>query len=86
MKVEALNDCKVIAICVYNIFILSAVGVTLSIVLKQDQFEVMTVVRSVSIVLATTVTLLIIFLSKVGILLFVHSTAVMSYHIVYDIT
>ncbi|KAL5007635.1 hypothetical protein ScPMuIL_016441 [Solemya velum] len=64
VKIEALNDSRLIGMCIYNVVVLSALGLTLSIVLE-DQVELMYAFISGFTIIGTTMTQLIIFIPKV---------------------
>ncbi|XP_052245676.1 gamma-aminobutyric acid type B receptor subunit 1-like [Dreissena polymorpha] len=63
VKIEALNDSQQIGICLYNVVILSGVGLTLSLLLE-DQVVPLYGVTSSCIILGTLVTELIVFIPK----------------------
>ena len=66
VTIPALNDSKYIGMSVYNVVILSAIGVTVSIVLKKTvYYELLHALVSVVVLLSTTVTLTLVFLPKV---------------------
>ena len=66
VTIPALNDSKYIGMSVYNVVILSAIGVTVSMVLKRTvYYELLHVLVSVVVLLSTTVTLTMVFLPKV---------------------
>ena len=66
MTIPALNDSKYIGMSVYNVVILSAIGATVSMVLKKTAYyELLHVLVSVVVLLSTTVTLTMVFLPKV---------------------
>ena len=63
VTIPALNDSKYIGISVYNVVILSAIGVTVSVVLKKTiYYELLHALVSVVVLLSTTVTLTTVFL------------------------
>ena len=64
VKLEALNDSQQIGMCIYNVVVLSAVGVTLTFLLE-DQIVKMYAVISGCVLFGTTATQLIIFMPKV---------------------
>ena len=68
MTIPALNDSKYIGMSVYNVVILSSIGATVSMVLKNSTqyYELLYVLVSVIVLLSTTVTLTIVFLPKVN--------------------
>ncbi|XP_028407401.1 gamma-aminobutyric acid type B receptor subunit 2-like isoform X2 [Dendronephthya gigantea] len=66
VTIPALNDSKYIGMSVYNVVILSAIGATVSMVLKRTAYyELLHVLVSVVVLLSTTVTLTMVFLPKV---------------------
>ena len=66
VTIPVLNDSKYIGISVYNVVILSAVGATVSMVLKRTAYyELLHVLVTVVVLLSTTVTLTMVFLPKV---------------------
>ena len=65
VKVEALNDSQLIGTCIYNVVILSLLGVGLGMVLSEE-VHLMAALNGVFTLLATFCTQLIIFLPKVG--------------------
>jgi gamma-aminobutyric acid type B receptor len=72
VTIPALNDSKYIGMSVYNVVILSAIGATVSMVLKTTvYYELLHVMVSAIVVLSTTVTLTMVFAPKVNP---VHST------------
>lgn len=64
VKIAALNDSHQIGLCLYNAVILSAVGVTLSLLLDGQDILVYGV-TSGCLVIGTTLTQLILFVPKV---------------------
>ena len=67
MTIPALNDSKYIGMSVYNVVILSAIGATVSMVLKTTvYYELLHVMVSAIVVLSTTVTLTMVFAPKVN--------------------
>ena len=66
VKIPALNDSKYIGISVYNVVILSAIGATVSTVLKKTvHYELLHALVSIIVLLSTTVTLTMMFAPKV---------------------
>ena len=66
MTIPALNDSKYIGMSVYNVVILSAIGATVSMVLKRTvYYELLHILVSTIVVLCTTVTLTMVFAPKV---------------------
>lgn len=65
VKIEALNDSHQIGLCLYNVVILSAVGLTLSLLLDQ-QVSLLYGVTCGCLVIGTTLTQLVVFIPKVS--------------------
>ena len=66
VTIPALNDSKYIGMSVYNVVILSAIGATVSMVLKETKhYDLLHALVSVVVLLSTTVTLTMVFLPKV---------------------
>ena len=66
VTIPALNDSKYIGMSVYNVVILSAIGTTVSMVLKETKhYDLLHALVSVVVLLSTTVTLTMVFLPKV---------------------
>lgn len=66
MKIEALNDSRQIGMCVYNVVVLSAVALMLTLLL-QEQVAMVYGVTSGCVLIGTTTTQFIVFLPKVNI-------------------
>ncbi|ESO83683.1 hypothetical protein LOTGIDRAFT_133032 [Lottia gigantea] len=66
VKIEALNDSKLIGVCIYNVVVLSILGVTVSFALG-DNINLRYSLDSAVVLLATTVTECLIFVPKVSI-------------------
>ncbi|KAH3817973.1 hypothetical protein DPMN_119558 [Dreissena polymorpha] len=64
VKIEALNDSHHIGLCLYNVVILSAVGLTLSLVLE-NQMVLLYGITSGFLIFGTTLTQLFVFVPKV---------------------
>ena len=64
VKIAALNDSRQIGVCIYNVAVLSAVGLTLTL-LMEDHIVRLYGVTSGCILIGTTATQLIVFLPKV---------------------
>ena len=64
MKIEALNDSRQIGMCLYNVGVLSAVGLTLTLLLE-EQVVLIYGITSGCVIMGTTITLAIIFVPKV---------------------
>lgn len=64
VKITALNDSHQIGMCLYNVVILSVVGLLLSLLLE-DQEVVIYGVTSGCLIIGTTATQLIVFVPKV---------------------
>ena len=78
MHIDALNDSQLIGNCVYNVLILSSLGLTLTFVLK-DQVHIVAGLISGFLLFGTFVTEMIIFIPKVKLssaILFFLSSAV----------
>jgi gamma-aminobutyric acid type B receptor len=66
VEIPALNDSKFIGMSVYNVVILSAIGVTVSIILKETVYQhLLYAMVSVVVLLSTTVTMTMVFAPKV---------------------
>ncbi|XP_070537750.1 gamma-aminobutyric acid type B receptor subunit 2-like [Ptychodera flava] len=65
VKMEALNDSKHIGLCVYNVMILSVIGVSVVNILSEHQFDASFTVTSLSIICCTSSVLAIVFVPKV---------------------
>ena len=65
VQIEALNDSRQIGICVYNVMIMSAVGVPMVNLLSFNQVSFSFAVTSVAILVCATTTLVLVFASKV---------------------
>jgi gamma-aminobutyric acid type B receptor len=65
VKIQALNDSHQIGLCLYNVVILSAVGLTLSLLLA-DQEVMMYGITSGCLIIGTTLTQVVIFIPKVS--------------------
>ncbi|XP_045167680.2 gamma-aminobutyric acid type B receptor subunit 1-like [Mercenaria mercenaria] len=64
VKIQALNDSHQIGLCLYNVVILSAVGLTLSLLLV-DQEVMMYGITSGCLIIGTTLTQAVIFIPKI---------------------
>ena len=64
VKIEALNDSRQIGMCIYNVVVLSAVALTLSLLLE-EQVVMMYGVTSGCLLIGTTTTQLTVFIPKV---------------------
>ncbi|XP_052793585.1 gamma-aminobutyric acid type B receptor subunit 2-like [Mya arenaria] len=64
VKIEALNDSQQIGLCLYNVVVLSAVGLTLSLLLE-NEVVMLYGITSGCIIIGTTVTQLVVFLPKI---------------------
>ncbi|XP_060583732.1 gamma-aminobutyric acid type B receptor subunit 2-like [Ruditapes philippinarum] len=64
IRLEALNDSQRIGLCLYNVVVLSAVGVTLTLLLE-DQEVLLYGITSGFLIFGTTTTQLIIFIPKI---------------------
>ena len=65
VKIAALNDSHLIGTCLYNVVVLSAVGLTLNLVLE-DQVALLYGIISGILTAATTATQLVVFIPKVS--------------------
>lgn len=65
MTIEALNDSRQIGLCVYNVMIMSTVGVPLVSLLSIQQVSIAYGVCALAISLSATTTLILVFGSKV---------------------
>lgn len=65
VKIAALNDSQYIGMCIYNIAVLSLLGVVLAFALT-DQVDLSYIFTCCIIIFGTTSTQLIIFIPKVG--------------------
>ena len=64
MKLEALNDSRLIGICLYNVVVLSAVSLTLNLVLE-ERVGLIYGINSGVLIIGTTATQLVVFIPKV---------------------
>ncbi|XP_052793069.1 gamma-aminobutyric acid type B receptor subunit 2-like [Mya arenaria] len=64
VKIEALNDSQQIGLCLYNVVVLSAVGLTLSLVLS-DQVVLLYGITSGCLIIGTFVTQMVVFIPKI---------------------
>ena len=64
VKIEALNDSRLIGMCLYNVVVLSAVGLTLNLALG-DQVTLVYGIQSSILLIGTTSTQLVVFVPKV---------------------
>ena len=64
VKIEALNDSHQIGLCLYNVVVLSAVGLTLSLLLDQ-QIIILYGMTSGCLIIGTTVVQVVVFVPKV---------------------
>ncbi|XP_052793470.1 gamma-aminobutyric acid type B receptor subunit 2-like [Mya arenaria] len=64
VKIEALNDSHQIGLCLYNVVVLSAVGLTLSLLLE-NEVVMLYGITSGCLIIGTTVTQLVVFLPKI---------------------
>ena len=81
VRIEALNDSKEIGICVYNVMIMSVVGIVIYRLLPLDQMNMSFGVISVSVFVCALTTLMLVFGPKVCVTLsctqtFISNTAV----------
>ncbi len=66
VKIQALNDSKLIGVCVYNVVVMSLVSVVLANLLPVDQVNVSYGVSSVAILFSAGMTLTLVFGLKVN--------------------
>lgn len=66
MQVEALNDSKHIGVCVYNVMIISVLGVPLINLLSVTQVSIVYGITCVSIFVCSLTTLILVFGLKVS--------------------
>ena len=64
IKIEALNDSRQIGVCIYNVVVLSSVGLMLNLLLEDQQVRMYGVTTG-CILIGTTATQLIVFIPKV---------------------
>ncbi|XP_046576507.1 gamma-aminobutyric acid type B receptor subunit 1-like [Haliotis rubra] len=64
VKIEGLNDSKMIGICIYNVVVLSVLGVTVSMAMG-DQVSLNYCLTSLVVIIATTVTQCLIIVPKI---------------------
>ena len=64
VKIEALNDSRQIGMCLYNVVVLSAVGLTFTLLLEEKVVMIYGIV-SACVILGTTLTQTIVFIPKV---------------------
>ena len=65
VHIEALNDSQFIGMCLYNVVVLSAVGLTLNLILD-DQPALLYGITSGVLIIGTTATQLVVFVPKVS--------------------
>ena len=64
VKIEALNDSHQIGMCLYNVIVLSAVGLTFTLILEGSVVLIYGIV-STCVIIGTTLTQAIVFVPKV---------------------
>ncbi|XP_048240319.1 gamma-aminobutyric acid type B receptor subunit 1-like [Haliotis rufescens] len=64
VKLDGLNDSKMIGLCIYNVIVLSFLGVTVSMTLG-SQIELNYALTSIIVIIATTVTMCLIVVPKI---------------------
>ncbi|GFS01832.1 gamma-aminobutyric acid type B receptor subunit 2-like [Elysia marginata] len=64
IRVDALNDSRHIGLCVYNVAVMCTVAVPLGFILGKDNLDGGYVIKSLFVILCTTVTQCIVFLPK----------------------
>ena len=67
VKIPALNDSRQIGACLYNVFVLSAVGLTFTLLLEEE-VQMVYGIRSGCVIIGTSLTQAIIFVPKVSII------------------
>ena len=65
VKVEALNDSLLICICLYNVFLLCSLGLTLNLALENRAGLIYRIISGIRII-GTTGTQLVVFMSEVS--------------------
>ena len=65
VKIDALNDSRLIGMCLYNVVVLSAVGLTLNLALE-DKVALLYGINSGILLIGTTGTMLVVFVPKVS--------------------
>ena len=65
VKIAALNDSRLIGMSLYNVVVLSAVGLTLNLALG-DQITLLYGIKSSILIIGTTATQLVVFCPKVS--------------------
>ena len=66
VKIEALNDSRLIGMCLYNVIVLSAVCLTLNLALEHRVGLVYGITSGI-LIIGTTLTQLVVFIPKAGI-------------------
>ncbi|GFN86790.1 gamma-aminobutyric acid type b receptor subunit 2 [Plakobranchus ocellatus] len=66
IHVDALNDSRHIGLCVYNVAVVCIIGVPLGFIISDENFEGRYVIKSLFVILCTSVILCIVFLPKVS--------------------
>ena len=69
VKITALNDSRLIGACLYNVIVLSAVGLTLNLALE-EQVGLIYGIMSAILIIGTTLTQLVVFIPKVCLLFY----------------
>ena len=64
VKIAALNDSQLIGMCLYNVVVLSAVGLTLNLALE-DKVSLLYGITSGILIIGTTASQLVVFIPKV---------------------
>ena len=64
VKIEALNDSRQIGLCLYNVVVLSAVGLTFTLILEGSVVLIYGIISG-CVIIATTLTQAIVFVPKV---------------------
>lgn len=69
VAIPALNDSKYIGMSVYNVFVLSIIGASVSLAFQGSlHYEAPYAILSICLIMSTSVTLLLVFVPKVRIL------------------
>ena len=69
VKIEALNDSRLIGLCLYNVIVLSAVALTLNLALEHRVGLVYGITSGI-LIIGTTLTQLVVFIPKAGIFMY----------------
>ena len=80
VKIEALNDSQQIGICVYNVMVMSVVAVPLVNILSESQMDIVYGVTAMAILICVTTTLVLVFGSKVIVIINTHISVSQQYY------